>query len=377
MAESSDGQEKSELPSDKRVREAREKGQVARSKELGTVLVLIMAAAMFLIIGEEMLGQFLQLLSGLLSPSREMAFDTTLLLKYFLDTVEATLWIFAPFFAAMVVAAIVSGIVMSGWNFSAQAMAFKFEKMNPIKGIGRIFSIQGLVELLKAMAKFLLVAVVAVLLLGSQVDQFLGLGQEPLDQGLAHLGSMLSWTFLWVSSVLIIVAAVDVPFQLWNHQKELKMTKQEVKEEGKQSEGNPEVKGRQRQIQREMAMQRMMESVPDADVVITNPTHYAVALKYETSGMSAPTVVASGIELIAAQIRNLAEENHVAIVEAPPLARALYYSTEIGDAIPEGLFKAVAQVLAYIFNLRDNGGYPESNKDPFADLPIPEELQRD
>lgn len=202
------------------------------------------------------------------------------------------------------------------------------------------------------------------------------LGSEPLRSGLAHTAHIVGWSFLAVSSVLVLIAAVDVPFQLWDHSNKLKMTKQEVKDEQKQTEGNPEVKGRIRAVQRQMSQQRMMADIPTADVVVTNPTHYAVALRYDQEGSGAPVVVAKGADLIAGQIRKVAAANEVAIVEAPPLARALYFNTDIGQEIPAGLYVAVAQLLAYIYQLKHMHTTGRETPAPPADLPVPEELLR-
>jgi flagellar biosynthetic protein FlhB len=256
-------------------------------------------------------------------------------------------------------------------------LAFKPEKLNPVKGLSRIFGWRGILEMLKGLAKFALVAVVALMLLNNMGDRFLGLGTEPLEQGMSHAADLLTLAFLILSSVLILVAAIDVPFQLWDHQRQLKMTMQEIKEEHKQTEGNPEMKGRQRQMQREMSQRRMMEDVPKADVVVTNPTHYAVALRYDTTQAGAPVVVAKGTELLAAKIRSLAVEHDVPVLAAPPLARALYFSTELGEAIPEGLYRAVAQVLAYVYQLKQGPIYNREGQTPMTDLPIPDDLQHD
>ncbi|MDH3353806.1 MAG: flagellar type III secretion system protein FlhB [Chromatiales bacterium] len=288
-----------------------------------------------------------------------------------------TILVLAPFFAVMIILALISGTIMSGWNFSAKAFAFKANKLDPIKGMGRVFGWKGLVEMLKSFAKFLLVAIVATILLKSQANELIGLGGEALPQALSHMSSILRWDFLIVSAALLLVVAVDIPFQLWEHQRQLKMTKQEIKEEGKQTEGSPEVKGRQRRIQMEMAQQRMMEAVPEADVVITNPTHYAIALKYDSGKMAAPQLVAKGSDLVATQIRVLAKEHDIPIVSAPPLARAIFYSTKLEQAIPEGLYRAVAQILAYIFQLKQSEGYAQPSPSTFNDLPIPDELRRD
>ncbi len=379
MAESSDGQEKTELPTEKRIKESREKGQVARSKELGTFAILIAAGSSFLILGDSLIEGLLVLIHEGLTPSRELIFDTEALPAHMLAMIMETLLVLAPFFGVLIVAAIISGTVMSGWNFSTKAFSFKFDKLDPIKGIGRVFGWKGLVEMLKSLAKFLLVAIVAIVLLRGQANEIIGLGGEALPQALSHMSSILRWDFLIVSAALLLVVAVDIPFQLWDHQRQLKMTKQEIKEEGKQTEGSPEVKGRQRRLQMEMAQQRMMEAVPEADVVITNPTHFAVALKYDSVKMAAPQLVAKGSDLIASQIRAIAKEHDVPIVTAPPLARAIFYSTTLEQAIPEGLYRAVAQVLAYIFQLKQADGYqrPSPSASLLDDLSIPDDLRRD
>jgi flagellar biosynthetic protein FlhB len=274
--------------------------------------------------------------------------------------------------------AVLSNTVLSGWNFSSQALQIKLNKLNPVTGLKRIFGWRGVMELLKSLAKFVLVGGIALLVVYSERDEFYGLGAEPLEQALGHTGELLVWSFLLISCALIVVALIDVPFQMWDHQRQLKMTKQEVKEEHKQTDGNPQVKQRQRQIQYQMAQRRMMQAVPTADVVVTNPTHYAVALRYEQGGADAPIVVARGADLLATQIRTIARENGVPVLEAPPLARAIYYSTELDQPIPAGLYRAVAQVLAYVYHLRQGTVYNRDGHAPtLDDLPIPDELRRD
>ena len=229
--------------------------------------------------------------------------------------------------------------------------------------------------MLEAAAKFLIIGTAAIVLLRSKADVFLSLGNKSIDVALADLGNLLVWSFLTVSLTLVLLAVIDVPFQIWDNAKQLKMTRQEIRDEMKQTEGNPEVKSRIRQLQREMAQRRMIEAVPKADVVITNPTHFAVAIRYDQGNMHAPVVVAKGVDNVAASIRAVAASNDVMILSAPPLARALYYSTELDQEIPVGLFQAVAQVLAYIFHLKESGSTLD-NTTVLDDLPIPSELQR-
>lgn len=374
MAES-DGQERTEQATPKRQQEAREKGQVPRSRELGTVAALMAAATALIFMGESLTRAMAAQMQRGLNLSREQVFDTTALPARFVDAVIAALWTFMPFFVLMLVVAIAASAVLGGWAFTA--ISFKWEKLDPIKGMGRVFAWRGLVEMLKGMAKFLLVAMTALLILKLMGEQFLGLGRESLPQGLAHVGNLLSWIFLLLSATLLIVAFIDVPFQLWDHQRQLRMTKQEVRDEYKQTEGSPEVKGRIRRMQMEIAQRRMMAEVPKADVVVTNPTHYAVALRYDQARGDAPVVVAKGSDLIALKIRTVAQENDVPVLEAPPLARALYHSTELEQPIPVGLYRAVAMVLAYVYHLRQGPLYSREGVVTMPDLPIPDDLRRD
>jgi flagellar biosynthetic protein FlhB len=374
MAES-DGQERTEQATPKREQEAREKGQVPRSRELSTVAALLAAATGLMIMGESLTGALADQMRRGLSLSREQVLDTAAMPAYFLDAVVEALLTLMPFFVLMVVVAIAASAVMGGWAFSA--ISFKWEKLDPIKGMGRVFAWRGLVEMLKGMAKFVLVALAALLLLKAMGGQFLGLGRESLPQGLAHTGSLLSWAFLLLSATLLVVVLIDVPFQLWDHQRQLRMTKQEIRDEHKQTEGSPEVKGRIRRMQMEIAQRRMMAEVPKADVVVTNPSHYAVALRYDQSRGDAPVVVAKGADLIALKIRTVAQANDVPVLEAPPLARALYHSTELDQPIPVGLYRAVAMVLAYVYHLRQGPVYNREGVVNMPDLPIPDDLRRD
>ena len=291
------------------------------------------------------------------------------------DAMIDGLWLMTPLFLLLVVVALLAPLSIGGWAFSFEAMAPKLSKLDPIKGLARLFSAKSLVELLKAMAKFLLVTAVAIAVIWMQMADFISLGSQSLEPGLAHAGNLLAMSFLYVSVALILIAAVDVPFQIWDHNKQMRMTMQEVRDEMKDTEGKPEVRSRIRQLQREVAQRRMMEAVPKADVIVTNPTHFAVALKYDPKKMRAPVVLAKGADLIALNIRKIAEENHIARIEAAPLARALYHSTEIGQAIPQGLYLAVAQLLAYVFQLRTvqkNGG----KKPTPPAMEVPEEFKK-
>ncbi len=352
MAENEDGQERTEEATPKRREEARSKGQIPRSRELTTMSMLFIGAVTLSIVGDNMIEQLGGIMHHSLSVERAHLFDSRTIVLRLREAIADGLWLLAPFFLIMLATALAAPMALGGWSFSTEAMSFKFDKLNPISGLKRIFAVRGLVELLKALAKFLLIGSVGVGLLWHFAPQLMGLGQEPLAAALAHTGRILSWSFLILSSSLILVAAIDVPFQLWDHSKNLKMTRQEIKDEHKNTEGKPEVKSKVRSLQREIAQRRMMAEVPKADVVITNPSHYAVALRYDADEMAAPIVVAKGVELIAGQIRTVAVANDVPLFEAPPLARALYYSTEIGQQVPAGLYLAVAQVLAYVLQLK-------------------------
>jgi flagellar biosynthetic protein FlhB len=352
MAEEQQGQERSEQPTAKRLSEARNKGQVARSRELNTLLVMLASAiALWLLSGPAMSG-LIALFSQALSPSGDVLREAELVPAHLMQVMLSALTLIAPFLAITVVAALAGPALMGGLLFSADAIAFKAEKLDPIKGLGRVFSTKGLIELVKALLKFFLVLGVAVLIYKFMERDVMALITLDVMEGIARSGSMIMVALVLLSATLVLIAAIDVPFQLWSHNKQMRMTKQEVKDESKETDGRPEVKSRIRQLQREVSQRRMLQDVPDADVIITNPTHYSVALKYDKHGSGAPRVVAKGQDLIALKIRTIAIEHDVAIYEEPPLARALHGTTEIGDEIPGPLFLAVARVLAYVYHLR-------------------------
>jgi flagellar biosynthetic protein FlhB len=367
------GQERTEQATPKRLREAREKGQVPRSKELNSMALLMAAGGGFLLMGESILTGIQDILSNGLAIEHARTMDKYTVVEVFGNTLLQSLLVLAPIFLLLTVVVIMTPLGLGGWSFSTKAISFKWEKLDPIKGVGRIFALRGLMELIKVLAKFVLVAAISAMILWSLIDEILGLGAESLKPALAHAANLCGWSFLASSSVLIIIAVIDVPFQLWQHAKQLKMTKQEVKDEAKETDGRPEVKGRIRALQQELSQRRMMEAVPEADVVITNPTHYAIALRYDQHNMQAPVVVAKGADLVAARIRMLADQHSVAIVSAPPLARALFASTELNQEIPAGLYVAVANVLSYVYQLNAIEIGDEMPEQP-TDLPIPDEL---
>jgi len=368
------GQEKTEQPTAKRLQDARDKGQVPRSRELNTMALLMASAATFLFLGGGMLDGLKEIFVHTLSLKNIQLMTAGSIARVLGDAMLQGLWIMAPFLLITMLSIIITPLGIGGWSFSMESVSFKLEKLDPIKGLGRVFSAKGLMELVKVLAKFVLVAVISTAIILSLINQLTGLSEEPLITALTHLAHLCAWSFLAYSSVLIIIAAIDIPFQLFQHTKELKMTLQEVKDENKETDGRPEVKGRIRSMQQELSQRRMMESVPEADVVITNPTHFAVALRYEQNSMSAPVVVAKGADFVAAKIRSVATEHGVTLVEAPPLARALYASTKINHEIPAGLYVAVANILSYVYQLNAAQQYGYDRPLQPDDLPVPDDL---
>ena len=370
MAEEQTGQERTEQPTERRLQEARKKGQVPRSRELNTMLSLMLAAIALLVLGGNISRNIMNISVEGFSVSRELIFDPSQLPYQFMHMASQALLALLPFLAVMLVAVFAGPLMMGGWSFSLETIAFKSEKLNPIKGLARIFSLKGLVELAKALAKFLLLLGAAILIFFSIDQQLLSLASmNPKAAGVEAV-TVLVQVLLILSATTILIVALDVPFELWNHSKQLRMTKQEVRDEMKETDGNPQVKQRIRTMQRQLAEGRMMEDVKTADVVITNPTHYAVALQYLDRPGSAPRLVAKGKDLTALRIRAIATEHDIPLFEAPPLARALYRSTEIGHEIPHVLYMAVARVLAYVFQLKNAGPTDYVPKPDDLDIPL-------
>ncbi|MEI7840332.1 MAG: flagellar biosynthesis protein FlhB [Methylococcaceae bacterium] len=376
MAEDS-GQEKTEEPTQKRLTDAKNKGQIARSRELNTFLMMIVSAWLLSSQGERIGQGLITMMKSHFHISRDVIFEPQATVVFFKQAMSDGLLLIAPLLAILTVTAILAPIALGGWIFNMETIMPKFDKLDPIKGLPKLFSMNGLVELLKAMLKITLVGTIGWLLFNSIFAELLGLSSEPMEQAIIHAVKLIAHSFLILSAALIAVAAIDVPYQLHKHSKDLKMSLQEIKDEMKESEGSPEIKGRIRRTQMEMAQNRMMQEVPNADVIITNPSHYAIALKYDEGSGNAPILIAKGIDLIAAQIRNLAIEANVPLVAAPPLARALYYSTELDNEIPQGLYLAVAQVLAYIFQLKE--AYKTHGTKPAVpkDIKVPPEFKQE
>ncbi len=351
MAEESD-LEKTESASPRRLEKAREDGDVPRSKDLATCTILLGGGLAFLMMGGSLMREIRMMLTGGLTFSREEVFDMPLLLERNLSRIFEVIMAFSPIAAMLLVIALASPLLIGGWLFSTKALQPNFGKLNPLSGLKNMVSVRSLVELIKAIGKTFLVGVVAWMVVGSQLDGIMSLGLHSAKVGAEHMGHIILVTFLATVGGLVVIAAIDAPYQMWHYANKLKMTKEEVRQEHKDSEGNPQIKAKIRQQQREMARKRMMSEVPKADVVVTNPTRYAVALQYKEGSMGAPIVVAKGMGLIAARIRELAEEHNVPMLEAPPLARALYSHAELEREIPQALYTAVAEVLAYIYQLR-------------------------
>jgi len=377
MAESESGQDKTEDPTEKRKKESREKGEIARSKELNTLAVMLAGAGGLLIYGGGLALDLLEIMRLNFSLPREVLLTPGTMGQYLLHSGKIAILALQPVLIFLLFAAIIGPISLGGWLFAAGSLAPKFSRMNPAAGLKRMFSTTALMELLKAFGKFLLVLFVALTVLQSDIDDLLRIAHEPLEQAIIHSVQLVGWSTLWMACGLILIAAIDVPIQLYQSKQKLMMTKQEIRDEYKDQEGKPEVKQRIRQLQREVSQRRMMAAIPDADVVITNPTHYAVALKYDPDKGNAPVLLAKGSDFLALKIREIAVANEVMLLESPALARSIYYSTELDQEIPGGLYLAVAQVLAYVYQIRQHRAGKGKRPEPLKDLPIPPDLRRD
>lgn len=372
MAEDSD-LERTEPASSQRLEEARRKGQVPRSHELTTFAVLMTGLLSIFMLGPALYAAMKQILLSEFNFTREILADPTQMPLHLINALRMALIALFPVFLATILAALLTPIMIGGWLFSLDTLALNFGRMNPANGIGRMFSIRSVVEMIKTILKSSLVGGVAATALWRQRDQFIALIMMPPDSGMLYLWQMVRFTLLMTVSAMAVLVLIDVPYQLWDYYKGLRMTKEEVKQEMKEQEGSPEIKGRIRQLQREAARRRMMSAIPQANVVVTNPTHYAVAIQY-ADGMRAPKIVAKGAFLLAERIIEIAKENKVSVIRTPPFARALYHHAELGEEIPAALYTAAAEVLAYIYQLKEfqlHGGIAPELNDA---LPVPKEL---
>lgn len=375
MAESDSG-EKTEEPTAKKLSDARKKGQIARSKDLGTMFVLVGSAVAVMLLGGSLVEELSRMMTRFFSLNRKEAMDVHALYQVASDSISAIIVPFIWIHIIIVFAALVGNMLLGGISFSWQAMAPKASKLSPIAGFKRMFGVQAYVELLKSIMKFLVVFISAYLLLSSLFDQIVNLSTENIPTNFSHAVWLLMWMFLALALSIGIIVVIDAPYQVWNHNRQLKMTKQEIKDEMKNSEGSPETKGRIRRAQYEMSQRRMMQEVPQSDVVITNPSHYSVAIKYDAEAGGAPILVAKGIDEMALHIRTIAKEHGIEIIASPALARSLYYTAEPNEEIPEQLFAAVAQILAFIFQLNAyKKGKGKRPKPVAKNLPIPDDFR--
>ena len=377
MAESESGADKTEDPTEKRKKDSREKGEIARSKELNTLAIMLAGSIGLIIFGGALAQDMMDIMRYNFSISREALLNPDSMGAFLLHSGKIALIALQPVLITLLIAALIGPIALGGWLFAAGSLAPKFSRMNPAAGLKRMFSAKALVELLKALAKFFIILIVALMVLQADIDDLQRIAHEPLESAVIHSLQVVAWSALWMACGLILIAAVDVPVQLWESHKKLLMTKQEVRDEHKDQEGRPEVKQRIRQTQRDMSQRRMMSAIPDADVIITNPTHFAVALKYDPEKGAAPMLLAKGSDFLALKIREIGAKHDILLLESPALARSIYYSTELDQEIPAGLYLAVAQVLAYVYQIRQHQAGKGKRPDPLSDLPIPPDLRRD
>lgn len=365
-----DDQERTEKPSEKRLREAREKGDVPRSRDLSGALVVLAGVAALMSGSERAFMHARRIYELGFGYSREALFSGELPARVLSAALREALALLTPVAVATLLATFAAPVLLGGLSFSAQALQPNFERLDPIAGLGRLVSLRGLVELAKSLLKLAFI--------GAALAWFLWHGQEAMQAsgrgtvvaGIALSLSQLGRAALLFGTMLALIGGIDAAYQRFDYGRRLRMSKQELRDEAKESEGNPELKGRIRQVQHQLARRRMMQELPKADVVVTNPTHFAVALKYDDGRMRAPRVVAKGVDVIAMQIRQVAAGHRIPMVEAPPLARALYATTELGREIPASLYVAVAQVLAYVFQLRQAvamGDVPPTPPSPEVD----------
>ena len=380
MAEEQQGQEKTEEATPRKLEKAKEEGQVARSRELNSVAIVTFGAVAAYLFIPDLAATLLAITESLFYQAGQVHQASQLnipLTHYLTSTTWSALYSLLPLLVALFLAGVISSIGVGGLVIAPKALAPKLERLSMIKGFGRMFSIKALVELGKSLAKFVLITSVAIAVLYYVFSHILVLGALPVEVAVREAVSYVALAFLLIGASLIVVALIDVPFQMAQHKKQLKMTKQEVKDELKDSEGKPELKAKLRAMQAEAAQRKSLEEVPQADVVITNPEHFSVAIRYQAGEMAAPVVLATGVDFLAMRIREIATAHDIPQVAAPPLARAIYYTTEAGQEVPEGLYVAVAQVLAYVYQLEQYQRGQMGQAPTLADMQIPEEFRRD
>ena len=377
MAEQDDSFEKTEEPTAKKLDDARKKGQIARSKELTTTLLLLASAVALIAVGHAIANAMFGITKRAFVLSRDETYDTKHMFQILETAVMESAWPLITFMLIAMAGGVYGSIALGGYNFTWSSAAPKGNRLSPVQGFKRMFGTEALVELLKGIGKVVIIASMAYVAMLMFKDEALHLDFELYPMNLFNALEMIEWAFLLLCCAMIPIAIVDVPFQSHKHNKEMKMTMQEVKDERKNAEGDPMVKNRVRRIQFQAAANRMMQDVPDADVIVTNPTHYSIAIKYDQFGNRAPVLIAKGLDELAMHIRKIGAAHEVPIIESPALARAIYYSTEVNHEVPEKLFMAVAQILAYVYQLKTyKAGKGKRPKPLKKDMPIPPELRR-
>lgn len=372
-----DNDDKTEQPTGKKISDARNKGQVPRSKEAGTFFVLI-GGVLSIWAFSSLLGSGLrQIIMNSFSLTRDQIYSVDEFRRIFVQNILSIGIPIIGIALCVFVLAIIGNIMIGGYNFSKEALKPKFNKLNPVTGIGRIFSLNSIIELVKGIFKVVFIASFCYFALSGRIHEVMGLSYIDPHAGIKRAISLLFQFMVIVVCAMIPIIMIDVPYQKWHYLKQLRMSKQEVKDEYKDTEGNPQIKGKIKQLQFQMAARRMMQDVPTADVVVTNPTHFAVAIKYDPDGETAPLVVAKGVDEIAEKIKEIARESDVPVIPIPPLARSLYYTTDLNKEIPRGLFKAVASLLAWVMGMKafNEGKTNQRPRDLDKNLPIPEELR--
>lgn len=344
--------EKTEKATPKKKEDSRKKGQAAKSNDVNTAITLFAAFLMLWFMGAQLLQKLMHLVEFLLREGLMFEITEENIHLLFVQLIKESVWLAAPILGAIMVAGIFSNFIQIGFMFSTEPIMMKLSHLDPIQGLKRIYSLRALVELMKSILKITSVGAVAFFVIWNKKDQLMRLSQISLDSSLALFGHLVYQMGFYVSMLLIALSLLDFLYQKYDFEKNIRMSKQDIKDEYKKSEGDPKIKSKIKEKQRQMAMRRMMKDIPNADVIITNPTHYAIALKYDDGKMHAPVVVAKGVDYVAQKIKELGMASSVSMVENRLLARTLYSRTDIGDPIPEDLFKAVAEILAYVYQIK-------------------------
>ncbi|MBM7071614.1 flagellar biosynthesis protein FlhB [Shewanella sp. 202IG2-18] len=376
MSENS-AQDKSEQATPQKLKKAKEEGQVPRSKDLASSALIMVGAGLLMSYQTEIASQIVELTQFNMMIDKNALREADILQLHLASSLMSVVTILAPILLILMLTTIVTGSLPGGVVLSGKNLGFKYNRIDPIKGIGRIFSTRSLVELLKSVLKIILLAGIMINLLSNELPSLLGYSQLAVDEAITQGIHMLAMGMLYLSLGLLIITFIDVPYQFWQHGKELRMSKQEIKEEQKQQEGSPEVKGRIRQLQQKISRSRADVSIPQADVLLVNPTHYSVALKYDEQKSDAPYVLTKGTDELALYMKQIAKKHDVEIVEIPALTRAVYYSTQVEQQIPAALFVAIAHILNYVMQLRAARQGKQKAPAPLPNFFIPPHLRHD